>query len=55
MGSERQAANKKKFELKTYKSFEEKNESNAKARANLSPEQHLINVTQMIKKVYAMN
>lgn len=43
----------KKNQIQTYTSFEEMNEADAKERANISPEQHLINTTQRIKKMYA--
>ena len=39
--------------LQIFSSFETANEADAKERANLLPEQHLMNVTQMIKKMYA--
>jgi CRISPR-associated endonuclease Csn1 len=39
--------------LQTFSSFEEMNEDDAKARANISPKQHLINTTQRIKEMYA--
>lgn len=39
--------------ITTFNSFEEMNESDAEARAHISPEQHLINTTLMIKGIYA--
>jgi hypothetical protein len=39
--------------IKFFSSFEEINEADAKERANISPEQHLINTTQRIKNMYA--
>ncbi len=40
-------------QVRTFNSFEEANEADAKARANLSPEEHLINTTKRIKEMYA--
>ncbi|MBS1736627.1 MAG: hypothetical protein JSS98_08520 [Bacteroidetes bacterium] len=42
-----------KKKLKTFDSFNEASEADAKAKANLSPEQHILNVTQRIKEMYA--
>ncbi|MBS1731359.1 MAG: hypothetical protein JSS67_11400 [Bacteroidetes bacterium] len=42
-----------KKKLKTFDSFNEASEAEAKAKANLSPEQHILNVTQRIKGMYA--
>lgn len=39
--------------IQSFGSFEEASEADAKERANLSPEQHLMNVTQMILEMYA--
>ena len=39
--------------LKTFSSFEEANEADAKAKAKLSAEQHLRNVTERLKARYA--
>ena len=39
--------------FKSFSSFSEMNEADAKERANISPEQHLINTTQRIKEMYA--
>ena len=39
--------------IKHFSSFGEMNEADAKERANISPEQHLINTTQRIKNMYA--
>ncbi|MGN6801669.1 MAG: hypothetical protein ACTHJN_07180 [Ginsengibacter sp.] len=39
--------------IKSFSSFEEANEDDAKAKARLSPEQHLANVTKRIKEMYA--
>ena len=39
--------------FQTFNSHEEANEADAKARAEISPEQHLANATQMIKAMYA--
>ena len=39
--------------IKTFSSFEEASEADAKAKAKLSPEQHLMNVTKRIKAMYA--
>jgi len=36
-----------------FHSFEEADEANAKTKANLSPEQHIMNVTKRIKEMYA--
>jgi hypothetical protein len=43
----------KKLQIRPFNSFEEMNEADAKERANISPEQHLINTTQRIKNMYA--
>ncbi len=42
-----------KIPFRIFNSFEEANDADAKAKANTSPEQHLINVTQRIKRTYA--
>lgn len=39
--------------LKSFNSFKEENEATAKGKANIAPEQHLANVTQRIKEIYA--
>lgn len=39
--------------IKIFSSFEEANEDDAKAKAKLSPQQHLRNVTERIKVMYA--
>ncbi|MBX2920754.1 MAG: hypothetical protein KF746_01080 [Chitinophagaceae bacterium] len=39
--------------LKTFNTFEGAAEADAKAKANLPPEQHIANVTQRIKEIYA--
>ncbi len=39
--------------LKTFHSFEEMNEADARDKANLSPIEHLKNVTSLIEKLYA--
>ncbi len=38
--------------LRTFSSFEEANEANAKAMAQLTPEKHLTNTTELIKRIY---
>ncbi len=43
----------KKGAFTKFSSFEEANEEDAKVKANISPQQHLINVTQRIKEMYA--
>ena len=42
----------KKLQIRHFNSFEEMNEADALERANISPEQHLINTTQRIKNMY---
>jgi len=49
--SEPEALYKKKH-LRTFSSFEEANEADARDMAQLTPEQHLRNVTQLIKHTY---
>ena len=39
--------------LKKFDSFEAANEADAEAKANLAPEQHLLNATKRIKEMYA--
>lgn len=50
MGSEHVLSN---YKLTIFTSFEEADEANAKAKASLSPEQHILNVTNRIKEMYA--
>lgn len=38
--------------LKKFDSFEEMNEADAKIKANMSPQQHIANVTERIKEMY---
>lgn len=42
-----------KSNISIFTSFEEMNESDAKAMANISPINHLRNATMLIRKVYA--
>lgn len=42
-----------KKKLTTFDSFNDASEADAKAKANLSPEQHILNVTRRIKEIYA--
>jgi hypothetical protein len=42
-----------KHQVRMFNSFEEANEADAEARANLSPEEHLINTIKRIKEMYA--
>ena len=42
-----------KSNVHTFNSHEEANEADAKSKANITPQQHLINVTQRIKETYA--
>ena len=44
--------NYRKSTLKSFDSFEEADEENAKFMAELSPQEHLSNVTERIKKIY---
>lgn len=39
--------------LTTFNSYEEANEADAKEKANMAPEEHLMNVTKRIKEMYA--
>jgi len=43
----------KKGAFKKFSSFEEANEEDAKEKANVSPEEHLMTVTKRIKEMYA--
>lgn len=51
--NEAPAAYQSKIHIHLSHSLEEINETTAKAMASLSPEQHLKNVTAMIKHIYA--
>jgi len=42
----------KKKKIKTFSSFNEADEENAKSMAQLSPEEHFKNVTERIQKIY---